>query len=305
MTMKKIICMLAFLVFSNDSFSFSGIKFLDEEQKKSIDYGANPYYSYLAYNQDFKDLEVMPPEFEAELYFYLVTHFFKFRSLRVELSANPMPILGAYLRRNQEDFYNDAKYGEVNIINSLTEGFPEPGAVSIFLGERVYLGSEEEGLTGVGLGGLLLSLGRQHIVVNQTYRDNWIEAEIKIKGSSIKPNKTISYSYRGGVKLHDNEEIRDTSYGAIKRSHKDKNYKGWSPFYNSELELRGDLALDKVDILRLTAIMGKKFPSADKKRVYSLDIGFTWIGGKGYKGAIAEEIGEPGFSFLIRPNIDF
>ena len=137
------------------------------------------------------------------------------------------------------------------------------------------------------------------------YDDNWVEGEIKIKGSSIKPNKTVSYSYRGGVKLHSNEEIRNTSYGAIKRSHKDKTYSGWSPFYNSELELRGDLALDKLEILRITAIMGKKFPSEDKKRVYSLDFGFTWIGGKGYLGDIAQDIGEPGVSFLVRPNVSF
>ena len=58
------------------------------------------------------------------------------------------------------------------------------------------------------------------------------------------------------------------------------------------------MALDKFDILRITAIVGKKLPSKDKKRVYSLDVGFTWIGGKGYTGEIANEIGEPGVSFL-------
>jgi hypothetical protein len=216
-----------------------------------------------------------------------------------------MPILGTYLREKQNDFYKKAAYGEQNLILSLTEGFPEPTAISLFLGERVYLGSEEAGLTGVGLGGLLISAGNRHIVTNRMYDDNWIESEIKIKGSSIKPNKTVSYSYRGGVKIHSNEEIRNTSYGAIKRSHKDKTYTGWSPFYNSELELRGDLALDKFEILRITAIMGKKFPSEDKKRIYSLDIGLTWIGGKGYFGDIARDIGEPGVSFLVRPNMSF
>ena len=303
--MNKIFILIALVVFSNDSFSFSGIKFLDEEQKKSVDYGLNPYYSHLAYNQDFKDLEVLPPEYETELYYYLITNFFKFRSLRFEISANPMPILGTYLRDKRNDFYQKARFGEQNLILSLTEGFPEPTAISLFLGERVYLGSEEAGLTGVGLGGLLISAGNRHIVSNKMYDDNWVEGEIKIKGSSIKPNKTVSYSYRGGVKFHSNEEIRNTSYGAIKRSHKDKTYTGWSPFYNSEIELRGDLALDKFDILRITAIVGKKLPSEDKKRVYSLDVGFTWIGGKGYTGEIANEIGEPGVSFLLRPNIEF
>lgn len=303
--MNRLFFTVYLAIISTSSFAFSGIKFLDEEQKKSIDYGLNPYYSHLAYNQDFKDLEVLPPEYERELYYYLITNFFKFRSLRFEVSANPMPILGTYLRDKQNKFYEKAAFGEQNLILSLTEGFPEPTALSLFLGERVYLGSEEAGLTGVGLGGLLVSVGNRHIVSNKMYRDNWFEGEIKIKGSSIKPNKTVSYSYRGGVKLHSNDEIRNTSYGAIKRSHKDKTYTGWSPLYNSEIELRGDLALDKFDILRITAIIGKKLPSEDKKRVYSLDVGFTWIGGKGYTGEIANEIGEPGVSFLIRPNLEF
>ena len=206
--MKIIFTISLLLSISIQAHSFSGIKFLDDEQKKSIDYGVSPYYSHLAYNQDFKDLEVMPPEFEAELYYYLITSFFRFRSLRFEVSANPMPLLGVYLRKHQNDLYENGKYGEdQNLILSLTEGFPEPGAVSIFLGERVYLGSEEEGLTGVGLGGVLVSFGKQHIVSNNIYADNWVEAEVKIKGSSIKPTTTVSYSYRGGIKVHDNEEI--------------------------------------------------------------------------------------------------
>ena len=45
------------------------------------------------------------------------------------------------------------------------------------------------------------------------YDDNWVEGEIKIKGSSIKPNKTVSYSYRGGVKLHSNEEQKYQLWG--------------------------------------------------------------------------------------------
>ena len=45
------------------------------------------------------------------------------------------------------------------MINALTEGFPEPGAISLFLGDRVYLGSEELGITGVGVGGFAFNWG--------------------------------------------------------------------------------------------------------------------------------------------------
>ena len=55
----------------------------------------------------------------------------------------------------------------------------------------------------------------------------------------------------------------------------------------------------------MSALFGKKFPSADKKAIYSLDFGAIWVRGKGYTGALRNSVGDPGWSFLIRPNVSF
>ena len=287
------------------AYPYTGLYFLDEEQKTSVDFQIDAYYSQIAYNKDFKAPEVMPPDMEADLYFHLLKNFFNINSARIELSANPLPIIGVNLRRHYKDFYKNSEVYGVNLINALTEGFPEPGALSIFLGDRVYLGNQKLGITGVGIGGFLLSVGGQHIVNNLIFSDKWYEGEIKVKGASILPTGKISYSYRLGMKVHENSQVRDTMYMGIKRSHTDSTYSGWSPFYNSEMEMRGDLAYDNFQITRLSGLFGKKFPSKDKKVIYSLDFGAIWVRGKGYSGNLRERVGDPGWSFIFRPNITF
>ena len=287
------------------AYPYTGMKFLDEAQKKSIDYQIDAYYSQISYNQDFKDPEVMAPEMEKDLYIYLLKNFFNINSLRIETSLNPLPVLGVYVKKHYRDSYDKSEVYGINMINALTEGFPEPGAISIFLGDRVYLGSNELGVTGAGIGGFLLSYGGQHIVNNLIFSDKWFEGEMKVKGASITATGNISYSYRMGIKVHENPGIRDTMYVGIKRSHTDSSYSGWSPLYNSELEIRGDLAYDNWQITRLSALIGKKYPSEDKKRIYSLDLGAIWVRGKGYSGNLKESVGDPGWSFMLRPNMSF
>ena len=157
----------------------------------------------------------------------------------------------------------------------------------------------------MGIGGFLLSLGGQHIVNNLIFSDKCYEGEMKVKGASIMPTGKISYSYRLGMKVHENKNIRDTMYLGVKRSHTDSSYSGWSPLYNSELEIRGDLAYDNWQITRMSGIIGKKFPNKDQTIIYSLDIGAIWVRGKGYTGSLRESVGDPGWSFVLRPNVSF
>ena len=291
-----------FLVSTN---IYAGMFFLDDDQQSSVDYNFDPYYSHVAINYDRTQAEILPSEAEADLYVYLLKNFYKFKSFRLEGSINPLPMFGSYLKSDQSEFYNKAYYGEFNLIKAFTEGFPEPYALSLFMGSKIYLGNEAEGITGFGLGGFLASVGTHHIVNNETFRDNWIEMEIKLKGGAITPHGKLTYSYRGGIKLHSEKNIRNTTYFGIKRSHSDNRVKHWSFFKNTEIDLRGDLALDDLEITRLMGIVGKKYPSDDKKRIYSLDLGFIWVRGKGYTGSIADTLGDPGFSVLIRPNVSF
>ena len=160
----------------------AGMFFLDESQQASVDYNLDPYYSHVAINYDRTQAEILPSEAEADLYVYLLKNFYKFKSFRLEGSINFLPMFGSYLKKDQSEFYNKAAYGEFNLIKAFTEGFPEPYALSIFMGSKIYLGNEEEGITGFGLGGFLASIGTHHIVNNETFKDNWAELEVKRGG---------------------------------------------------------------------------------------------------------------------------
>ena len=70
----KIIILFLFVSFSANA----GMFFLDDEQKASVDYNFDPYYSHLAINYDRSQADILPSEAEADLYLYLLKNFLKF-----------------------------------------------------------------------------------------------------------------------------------------------------------------------------------------------------------------------------------
>jgi hypothetical protein len=76
---------------------------------------------------------------EAEIYQTLLSRSALLpRYLVFEGSVNPMPYLGAYLKRNERNFYDNAELsGSFNWVKALTAGFEEPYAVSLFAGNVV------------------------------------------------------------------------------------------------------------------------------------------------------------------------
>ena len=58
--MNKFISLLIILLPFN-SYALSGMRFLDEKQRLSIDWQLDPYYSQAAFNMDLKDPEIMHP----------------------------------------------------------------------------------------------------------------------------------------------------------------------------------------------------------------------------------------------------
>ena len=71
------------------------------------------------------------------------------RSFRVEGSLNILPILGSTLKKDENDLYEKSSYGEFNLIKAITEGFPEPYAISFFMGEKVFWEMKTKGLQGL------------------------------------------------------------------------------------------------------------------------------------------------------------
>jgi hypothetical protein len=135
------------------------------------------------------------------------------RYLVFEGSVNPLPYLGVYIKRNEQDFYDDAQISEsFNWVKALTAGFEEPYALSLFAGNVVGFDvPESKEIKGNGYSGYLFSAGNYPIKDNALIHDRWNEFEWKMKGDRKSPVKKLSWSFRIGAKLHGNP-TSPTSY---------------------------------------------------------------------------------------------
>jgi len=291
--------------------TLAGSLFLDETQQLRIDWGGDAYYSFVGFNGSLLNPQegqnVIDAAAEGGVYGYLLENFLFPHMLNLELSVNPLPVVGVYLKSEQPSFYDRGKIvTNLNIIESVTSGFPEPGAVSLFLGNNVFLVNFDSGETeGIGFGGLLLSYGNYHIVSNELVRENWLETEAKLKGISLSETQKLAFSFRVGARFHSHHDIRNTVYISMARSHLDRQYWGWSPFKNSEAEFRTDFSQSGLQPTRVLILAGKKLPSPEGEYVFSLAVGVEGIFADGYSGNLAKRKLETGWTFLLRPNIAF
>ncbi|MCP4138053.1 MAG: hypothetical protein GY754_44225 [bacterium] len=276
----------------------------------------DPYYSDVEYIYSITSAPIPKIYLEKEwsAYWYLFTNMYKPRFILLEASAYPLPIAGVYIKKYARDFYDDTEvYSHLNIIKAITEGFPEPYAFSLFLGnvtDYVEGEGEEMEIVGKGFSGLLFSYGNKHIVDNTMVNDHWMETEIKLKGSDIRGKHDLSWSYSLGAKFHFNDEIKDALYLSIKRSRidfvdEDINFLWKFLTRNSEQEFRIDFHLQefyKGKVTRYHFLFGKKFPIDDGTVTLSLGFGVIKIMSSGYTGTLEQQINDR-WSFMIRPNI--
>ena len=239
------------------------------------------------------------------------------RTIRFEVSTNPFPMLGVYFKSQQPQWYSDD--GEASLptglIRGISAGFPDPGAFSFFLGNKVYLGDYNTGkILGIFYGGGLLNYGTHHILNNSIYADHWLEGELKLKGQAISEFSDFSTSYRIGWKVHLNDDIKNTLFVSIKRDRTDRDYTGWSLFKNSNIELRFDIAPVKFKPAKITIVGGKKRPFAKGKYIFALSLGAEWVSSNGYTQDFYQSSLLPGesdkivkskWNFIFQPNIKF
>lgn len=301
-------CLLALLAPKSAS---AGTIFFDDAQRLSLSWGADAYYSFLGLSAS-----VMPPmvgenvldaKEEDQVYGYLLSHIYIPRYLNLELSANPLPILGVYLKSEQPGIYGaGAVYQSINLIESITAGFPEPGALSLFIGNNVFFVNFENNETvGMGFGGFLVSYGNYHIVNNLLVSENWWELEGKLKGVSISELRKLSFSFRVGARFHAHPEIDDTVYLSFVRDHLDKGTSAWSLFQNTSFEVRADFSTQDLKPSRFVALLGKKFPISEGAVVFHLAAGVSGVFRGGYSGTLQQTALVDGLSLLIRPNLTF
>ena len=102
------------------------------EDQTAIDIQLDPFYSAVGYGMSLTDEQpdLLDAAEEEGILSYLLENFVDWRSVRFELSVNPLPLVGVSIKSYARDFYNKMTVmPELNIVESLTEGFPDPGAM--------------------------------------------------------------------------------------------------------------------------------------------------------------------------------
>ena len=301
------------------SFGKSYVFPLDSTDRDEFEIDLDPYYSAVDYTFALT-AESVPRLSQAEetsVYSYLFFHMGQPRYGLFELSVNPLPLGGTLLNENDPKFYHSAALGQFNAFDALTTGFPEPWAMSYFLGNVVDLvDSNRAGdIRGKGYGGALLSVGNYNILANTFVKDYWAEGELKLKGSTETPAQKMSWSFRIGTKLHSNNDIYDVMYFAVKRDRVDlKDPLTWNLknliLRNSYVEFRSDIRYPRDWHLwdyftQFLMVAGKTWPSKNGNYAWSLASGLQLQLQNGYRGALATRIPDHSWSLILRPNVEF
>ncbi|MDR3237899.1 MAG: hypothetical protein LBT84_05280 [Spirochaetia bacterium] len=247
---------------------------------------------------------------ESELYLHMLTNFIFPRYALFEASIYPLPIAGVYIKKEAHNFYQDAELTRgINIVRAVTDGFQEPYAASLFLGNVAnFVKGTGSDVTGRGFSGFALNFGDRHIVDNIMVHDKWFETELKIKGTDYHEIHNMEWSYSMGIKLHGNEEINDQFFISVYRNRIDYTGIGADSLLgffvrNTEQQLRIDFALRRFDIRKPSSfsfLVGKNFPIGDGAVTLAFRVGALKIFSGGYSGELEQDIDRK-WALIVRP----
>jgi hypothetical protein len=240
---------------------------------------------------------------EVEAYLALLPRSVLPRFAVLEASVNPLPCLGL-LARQAPGLYDRARVTpDLNLVHAVTAGFQEPFALSAFLGNVADYGVPgRPEVLGRGYLGLVVSGGLFHLKDDRAIDDPWLEVEVKLKGDRRSPARKHSWSFRAGVKVHDDRFVTDHLFAGLRRSRVDHEDAG-SILANSGIEYRFDLSLEGRP-LRHFFLVDKKWPLRRPRVALVLGVGFLWEAGAAYRGALDDGRGQR-YSALLRPNLEF
>ncbi len=270
----------------------------------------DPYYSNvgLYFSPVDKAIPYVDSDEELTIYRDLLLRSYKPRDVVLEASIYPMPIAGYLIREHATDFYEQMQFSdEFNLVKSLTLGFDEPYAVSLFLGNVVKYRDRELPEVGKNLGymGYLFSVGTHHIKDNTVIRDDWFEFEWKVKGDREIEALKHSWSFRVGGKWHANDDITDTYYVGLRRSHLDFDAPVLSWLLNSGFDYQVYFASDSGRQVEQKLFLDKKLPLRAWQLSLNIKFGFIWKQAAKYRGALASEGPGEEFYLVLRPDIQF
>jgi len=275
----------------------------------SFEYELDAYYSNISWTKGFEgqDIPVVQNLKEVDIYKTILKNSLKPDFIVFEASINPLPILGVALRDNIPTLYNDSgsRGFSGKLVESVTTGFEEPYALSLFAG-RVLRFAPPKGMKTVGTNkgfmGYLLSHGDKHLLNNEVIKDNWYEFEWKIKGQRETDLQYLSWSFRGGAKYHGHPEISDSFMLGLRRDRIDFQKAEDAFFRNIGIDYRLDVLQKNFKPSKQTLIIDKHWPLHDKFTI-SLGLGVIWQGADRYLGELAKT--QEKWTLVFRPNIKF
>jgi hypothetical protein len=110
--------------------------------------------------------------------------------------------------------------------------------------------------------------------------------------------------FSGGGRFHSNPDITDVVYISLYRS----NLSPHSPLLewmtNSDFNLKLHFSQQTRHLVREEFIIGKKYPSAYKDYIPTLDLGLVWASPEEFSGILHNRISDT-ITFLLRPSIEF
>ncbi|HEX9973224.1 MAG TPA: hypothetical protein VGD14_14225 [bacterium] len=257
---------------------------------------------------------------EAEIYTRLGRQLLLPKYLLFQITGYPLSAISSFYETDRYVSYQKfAFFDDINILRSIGAGFEEPYAFSLFLGNVLLLAYSDGAETklrqsGSALAGFLISHGRHQIYNNIYLHDSWYQFELMLIGNLKEPNqRRISWNFRIGAKLHQNDFIRDTITMAIERNHTDWQFKGWSLAKNSVLKYAAHFPsptpTNRMPSTSQLFTFGKKFPvTILQKRIFLiLGLGVQWEWIRLYDHSLNrfDENASSQLTFLIQPNIEF
>ena len=283
---------------------------LQAETAIEYDYELDLYYSNVAMYIDIdRDHNVTDASdfSETQIYSHLLKNALFPNIILLEASLNPMPIAGLYFRQQNEPLYQKANIGDFNLVRSLTAGFDEPYAFSLFLGRMLVFNHAKKGHLGVNRAfvGTLLSASGHSIKENRAYKDKSLIIEFKLKGTRQYTKHSLDWSFRIGSKLHSNHDFSNTLYMGVRRSRIDFDESWVSLFYNTAYKAFFSVSAETFNLTETELTIEKKWPSSlFYKTVYSLETGYLYNGNEKYAGKLRSD-GIDNHIFIIRPSISF
>jgi len=125
-------------------------------------------------------------------------------------------------------------------------------------------------------------------------------------GSRPLTDYKLKWSYRVGMKIHENPEVTDSVYIGFRRSRLDFESDALSILKNSAVELKSTFSNDDFSAIEHQIYFEKKFPVTwwGKKLGLNFGVGYIYQGPDKYSGSLKTE-GIDTDRLIIRPNIQF